>query len=206
MEKEHEGTNFSCEKCHKTFDAENDLETHREEHHRTMEVMEETSSIDDRMKEKDDMIEKLLKKNEVLTKVNVNLDKENKRINQAFNQSMFEKGELGKEIRALENSMNEVIKEKSNLEEDIKVKTNLIKLLRSSLDSREAHQVESLVYDGDSTQIGNENKTDDWIKCKECDYKTKVQKYMKSHKLAHTGQYQCQKGCKESLKTIQLLD
>ena len=29
---------------------------------------------------------------------------------------------------------------------------------------------------------------------------------MKSHKLAHTGQYQCQKGCKESLKTIQLLD
>ena len=43
-------------------------------------------------------------------------------------------------------------------------------------------------------------------KCKECDYKTHVSKYMVSHMLAHTGQYQCQQGCKEWFKTTKILD
>ena len=77
-----------------------------------------------------------------MTKANVNLDKENKRTLQSFNQSLFEKEQLRKRIIAHEESMNEVIKENSILNEDIKVKSNLIKLLRVSILDENVPQVD----------------------------------------------------------------
>ena len=44
------------------------------------------------------------------------------------------------------------------------------------------------------------------IKCTECEYTTKERKHLRGHMLAHTGQYQCQHGCKEWFKTTKTLD
>jgi hypothetical protein len=43
-------------------------------------------------------------------------------------------------------------------------------------------------------------------KCKECEFQTRVKKYMTSHKMAHEGKYQCQQGCRDKFKTLRLLD
>ena len=58
--------------------------------------------------------------------------------------------------------------------------------------------------EGDKTKDMNEE--DDRVKCNECDFKTRVRTYMKSHKMAHEGQYQCQRDCKEKFKTFSILD
>ena len=97
--------------------------------------------------------------------------------------------------------MNEVIKENSVLNDDIKVKSNLIKLLRLSiLDENGSEEEESTNNQEESANH------DERIKCKECDYKTTVRIHMRSHMMVHTGQYQCQRGCKEYFKTTSILD
>ena len=47
---------------------------------------------------------------------------------------------------------------------------------------------------------------DDRAKCDQCDFKTRVRKYMKSHKMKHEGQYQYQRGCRENFKSLRLVD
>ena len=46
---------------------------------------------------------------------------------------------------------------------------------------------------------------DERQKCNECEFKTRVRKYMKSRMMAHTGQCKCQT-CKEAFKTTKILD
>ena len=50
------------------------------------------------------------------------------------------------------------------------------------------------------------NLSEEEFKCDQCNYKTKVKRYLKGHMLAHSGQYMCQQGCKEYLKTWSELD
>ena len=47
---------------------------------------------------------------------------------------------------------------------------------------------------------------DDRVQCDQCDFKTRVRKYLKSHRMSHEGQYKCQRGCNEMFKSWKLLD
>ena len=43
-------------------------------------------------------------------------------------------------------------------------------------------------------------------KCNECDFKTCVPKYLKGHKVKHSGQFMCQRGCKMKFTLFKDLD
>ena len=113
-------------------------------------------------------------------------------------------------------TMNDVIKQNANLNDDIKVKAKIIKFLKEDAESDKRNQ-ESTKNDHnreatDTNLNSNDNDEDieeirdDRIKCDDCDFKTRVRKYMKSHQMKHEGQYQCQRGCSEKFKTFKMLD
>ena len=58
----------------------------------------------------------------------------------------------------------------------------------------------------DENNQSNKETVGEVLNCNECEFQTKVKKHMKGHMLAHTGQYQCQQGCKKWFKTTKLLD
>ena len=107
------------------------------------------------------------------------------------------KDELKKEISAQNETINDVLKQNASLNDEIKVKAEIIKMLQEKEDKQDEDETTSNVFSKER------NGTH---KCKECDYTTNVAKYLKSHMLAHTGQYQCQRGCKEWFQTQKTLD
>ena len=120
----------------------------------------------------------------------------------AFNESMVEKTELKTELTNNIEALNDTIKENVKLNDELIAKTELIKqlnLLNTNDTQAEAETIDVIPY---NITEGNE----EWSKCKDCDYKTTVKKYMKSHALAHEEQYGCQMGCKEKFKTLRGLD
>ena len=78
--------------------------------------------------------------------------------------------------------------------------------------SKEEEEVELIVQPDDSpaTSQRDDNprkNTGEKLKCKSCNYQTNVPRHLQSHRLAHEGQYQCQRGCKKvAFKTPSLLD
>ena len=150
-------------------------------------------------------------------KKNVALDKENKRVQLAFKQSMVEKEDLKKELTSQSDTMNHIIKQNSNLNDELKAKAEIIKLLKEDAEGNGCNQnngnseqeltkERSTSNGGAQSDEGVEDFHDDEVKCNQCDFKTRVRKYMKSHKMKHEGQYQCQRGCNEKFKTHQILD
>ena len=156
----------------------------------------------------------LVEKNENLIKKTTALDKENRRLKLAFNQSMVEKADLKKELDAQSGALNDVLKQNTTLNDELKVKSELVKVLREKTTQGNEENVKAseersipipnAEKHGDKTSDINEE--DDRVKCNECDFKTRVRTYMKSHKMAHEGQYQCQRGCKEKFKTFSILE
>ena len=194
-----EDESIKCGECYKTFDNTDNLKSHLDSHSnkigdcQSCYVSErEERILRDCIEDKDDIIKELHTKIETLIKKNVALDKANKRLSLAFNESIVEKSELKKELTNNIEALNDTIKENVKLNDELIAKTELIKLLNTN-NSQEETENESV-------------ENDEWTKCKECDYKTKVKKYMKSHVLAHQGQYGCQLGCKEKFKTLRDLD
>ena len=57
----------------------------------------------------------------------------------------------------------------------------------------------------DIQQTSNQNAKEK-EKCKECEYQTNKPRLLRGHKIAHTGQYQCQQGCKAVFKTFGAMD
>ena len=165
------------------------------------------------LKEKDKEILEISQKSEYVVRKNVEVDKEIRRIKQAFKESLYEKEQLNKRMSSQNESMNEILKQNTTLNDDIKVKENLIKLLRVTVQNDNVQQEDTpeiIIEDPNSKEDTAKEKSlgesDDREKCNECDFKTRVRKYMKSHKMAHEGQYQCQRGCKLKFKTLRILD
>ena len=105
-------------------------------------------------------------------------------------------------------SLNDALKQNTTLNDELKVKSALINILKGK--DNESNVDENAVPMPNS-ENPNENEEinieeDDRIKCHECDFKTRVRTYMKSHRMVHEGQYQCQRGCKEKFKTWSILD
>ena len=144
-------------------------------------MSEEVKELKKLLQEKNDIIEKLAEKNEYVTKKNVDVDKELRRMNQAFNESIYEKEKFRKQVNDQNESINEVIKQNSILNEDLKVKTNLIKLLRtttsnSQQDDEPGKEAENL---NDANKNTKEVITlDDYHKCNKCEYKTNVKVHL----------------------------
>ena len=175
------------------------------------------------MKEKDEILRKLKEKIENLVKKNTALDKDNYRLKLAFKESMVEKEEFRKENTSQNETINEILKKNSTLNEELKVKSEMLELLREQVKGdqstsqstiptekeKESHkETENEEEDEDEVQeVPVDDVDDDRAKCNDCDFKTRVRKYMKSHQMAHDrGQYQCQRGCKESFKSWSKLD
>ena len=88
----------------------------------------------------------------------------------------------------------------------------LTKKISTNYASNENDEVEINEQPNDKTVTGQNDdisrrNTDQKQKCNSCDYQTSVPRHLQSHKLAHEGQYQCQRGCKKvAFKTVKLLD
>ena len=128
MTQHHGKITIECLNCGKCFDTKSESEEHIASEHTNKASSE--NNITNTDKEKDDYIQELLEKNEMLVRKNVALDKENKRMNMAFNQCLYEKDELKREIRAQNETINDVIKENAKLNDEIKVKAEIIKILQ----------------------------------------------------------------------------
>ena len=159
---------------------------------------------------KDELIRTLQQKNEYLVKKNTLLDKENNRFKLAFKQSLFEKEQLRKEVSAQSETVNDVIKQNTTLNEEMKVKDELIKALSEGTKDDNRKEKSNEPFPMDAKENGDDiqeiEMPDIMQKCKECDFKTRVKKYMISHKMSHDGKYQCQQGCRDKFKTLRLLD
>ena len=153
----------------------------------------------DFIEDRDDTIIELRNKIENLTKKNVALDKEVKQLKLAFNESMVEKSELKKELNSNIETLNDTLKKNVALNDELSVKSELICLLQSKESQISQEDVEVV-----NTTIQGEDG--DLIKCKDCDFETRVKKYMRGHALAHEGQYMCQRGCNERFVTLSALD
>ena len=111
--------------------------------------------------------------------------------------------------------MNDVLKQNTNLNDEIMVKAEIISLLRNtgsqenemnnetSDDEIEEIEIESSECDTERMKAQEKPKTDK--QCDECGFKTTTTK-LKVHMKAHTGQYQCLRGCKLEFKTLGGLD
>jgi uncharacterized C2H2 Zn-finger protein len=114
------------------------------------------------------------------------------------------------------------LKQNTYLSDKIKVKDDLLKQQENKEadeDEPEDIVIDAIVDGSQKTTIGRnksnegqedngkENKTEEIIKCNECDYVPKIRKHIRSHRLlAHQGEFQCQRGCKTAFKTVDLLD
>ena len=163
------------------------------------------------MDEKDKIIKIIMQKNENIVKKNCSLEKENKTSKLAFNESLFEREKIRKELESQNEAMNEILKQNTSLNDEVKVKTEIIKLLREEAQSNsdEQHTEEVKDKESDNEESIEEEIQEvpaDKVKCTECDYQTSIRTHIRSHMMAHRGQYQCQRGCKESFKTLNILD
>ena len=89
------------------------------------------------------------------------------------------------------------------------MKNELINILNEDKNIDNAVMEEGRVqhHKDDGDDETQEAQGDGWVKCSECDFKTAVRKYLKSHMIAHhEGQYQCQRGCRDKFKTWSNLD
>ena len=211
-------TNYQCGECGKTFYEKDDSQAHMEIEH-TVDTgcngcvisEKEEKVLRDLNEDKDDLIKELLAKNNNLVKKNIALDKDTKRLTLAFNQSMIEKGDVRKELNITCEALNDALKQNTQLNDELKVKTELLNLLKDTgnmskdNDNNEPNPNSENQKETDKdTNLVNEE--DDRIKCNECDFKTRVRTYLKSHRMVHEGQYQCQRGCREKFKTWSILD
>ena len=212
-------SNYQCGECGKTFGTVAESEYHIESYHANADCERCASNdkvikrLSAQLKEKDKEILEISQKSEYVVRKNVEVDKEIRRIKQAFKESLYEKEQLNKRMSSQNESMNEILKQNTTLNDDIKVKENLIKLLRVTVQNDNVQQEDTpeiIIEDPNSKEDTAKEKSlgesDDREKCNECDFKTRVRKYMKSHKMAHEGQYQCQRGCKLKFKTLRILD
>jgi hypothetical protein len=141
------------------------------------------------------------------------LDRENKRIHLAFEESLVEKQEIRRESTLQSQAMDDVLKQNAILNDELKVKTDLIKELRDFYKDNAGRDERNDDLNNDTIPEAEEQSNEDIkevpqniVKCNECDYKTNVRIHLKSHMMAHNGQYRCQRGCKEVFKTFPLLD
>ena len=100
-------------------------------------------------------------------------------------------------------TLNDVLKQNSVLNEELKTKNELINILKEdkNYDEIEVNETEEGGNrntneqehgNNDAVVIEIQDDTDDKLKCGECDFQTRVKKYMRSHMIAHhQGQYQC---------------
>ena len=88
------------------------------------------------------------------------------------------------------------------------MKSEIIKLLEGRDDDVEIVKEVPSAPTNDEDNVDTEARETGniWYNCKDCEYKTKVKEHSISHKMAHTGQYKCQQGCKELFKTLRNLD
>ena len=118
------------------FETDKESEAHIESVHTAHECVlcpineMKVKSINVSLAEKNKVIEELKVKNENIVKSNVQLDKENKRINLAFKESQREKEVFRKEIAKQADALNDILKQNMTLNEEIKTKNEVIKLLK----------------------------------------------------------------------------
>ena len=207
-------SNYQCGECAKTFYEEKDSLEHMDKDHSGCHACiiseKEERVLRDLIEDKDEQLKELLEKNNNLTKKNTAMDRETKRLTLAFNQSLHEKEVVRKELNVTCESLNDALKQNTTLNDELKVKTDLINIMRDNGSQSEADD-NSVPTTNSGNQRENEKdngstEEDDRIQCKECDFKTRVRKYMKSHKMVHEGQYQCQRGCRDTFKTWRILD
>ena len=214
--------NYQCGVCGKLFETEHDSQKHIDIEHddpgcQSCALYEDENKLQcQNIQEKDKMIKQLVEKGEYLVKKNMALDKENQRLKLAFKESMIEKEDIRKELKSQNGAIDDILKQNVSLNDEIKVKTDIIKLLTEQEKAEERHEepAEKAKDEVIPRQTDKEEEVveevqeveDDRIKYKECDFKTRVRTYMKSHKMAHEGQWKCQRGCKEAFKTWTILD
>ena len=102
-------------------------------------------------------------------------------------------------------ALNEAIKENMVLNEKIKVKDEIIGAFNDK-NNAEEDELEVVIDEETNRPIQN-NKVQAEFKCADCNFTTKVKKHLKGHSVAHTGQYQCLRGCRKiTFKTLYELD
>ena len=192
-EEETPDTNYQCGVCGYILQNEEDANKHVVEIHTEDSIQCSVCHIDknenvllrNRLLEKEELNDRIVKKNEAL-------EKENKRLKLALKQSEDEKQKLKKNMESQSEALDSALKENVVLNETIRLKESL---------EEEAEEVREKLVENNETE-----KQDQIHTCNECDYKTRVKKYMKGHKIKHTGQYICQHGCNNAFKTLTDLD
>ena len=177
---------FKCNPCGNTFPTISDLETHLQNTHEQL--------LNYNLEEKDKVIAAMKETNNHIIIKNVSLDKENKRLKLAVNQSETEKVKLKKDIEGLRELLHAALGENTILNETIKLQKHFEK------DKENEDVIIVEVKQVTEENLGQKKK------CDKCEFVTCVPKYMKGHKVKHTGQFLCQQGCKEKFLTIENLD
>ena len=203
--------NYQCGVCGKLFKTEKDSQAHIDTEHEDREcrACNRKDNLRKTIEEQKIVIKELAEKNNNLVKKNEALDKENKRGNLALNECMLEKETIRKQLNSQSETLNDIIKQNSTLNEELKTKNELINILNEDKNIDNAVMEEDRVqhHKDDGDDETQEAQGDGWVKCSECDFKTAVRKYLKSHMIAHhEGQYQCQRGCRDKFKTWSNLD
>ena len=212
---EGEDQTSQCNVCGKLFLTELEMNEHMNDEHTNSggidQLCDQTEIIKllTVIKEKENYIKSLSMKNDNLVKANVALDKENKRTKLAFYESQREKVEIMRELNVQRESLAKALKENTVLNEEVHVKAEFIKVITKELELFKKKQdtsntPEMIVIDTSRSDVTSPQKEE--VKCNKCNYKTKVRSHLKGHMLAHSGQYQCQQGCKDYFKTWAELD
>ena len=166
-------SNIQCGECGFICNASNELKSHIEEIHRRlncekcMNLKNSLSSKDQCLRNKDDIIEDLKKKNEHLMTKNVSLDKELKTIKLAFNESVYGKTEKEKEIVVLRDEIANYTRENSVLKDDLRVKEESIALMKFKMTENGRHAT-------------SENRKKEFI-CQDCDEVLETQDSLELH-------------------------
>ena len=108
--------------------------------------------------------------------------------------SESENKKLKKELESNRELIDTLVRETIVLKETLKVKESI------RVEQKEKNDSNNIQY-SDEADI-----PEGLLKCNECEFTTRVHKYLKGHKVKHTGQYMCQQGCRKVFKTLSEVD
>ena len=202
-ESETPDSNYQCGDCGYITETEENVNQHVSDKHTEDVVLcsmcqtykNEIVVLRNKMVEQEDINKDKESHNDRLIKKNVSLENENKRLKLALKQSETEKQKLKADIESQSEAMNAALKENVVLNETLRLKKSLEEVDNESGDDCETETQESTI-----------SSEEEILNCTECEFKTKNKKYMKGHKIKHTGQYMCQQGCRSAFKTVNDLD